>query len=145
MATSFTNGLKDIFLAGVGALAITGEKASEVVEHLIERGELTVDQGKEINQELKHKAEENFETLRNEALVSIMSTMSPEERRKFARQAAEIAAQPNAESVCTHTEAAHSSESECACSSHKEDHSKAGSACACKHDSASADVPKPKK
>ena len=30
MATEFEKGFRDIFLAGVGAMAITGEKAKEV-------------------------------------------------------------------------------------------------------------------
>ena len=64
MPTPITNGLKDIFLAGIGAMAITGEKASEVVDKLIARGELTVDQGKEINKELQHKAEGALEKAR---------------------------------------------------------------------------------
>ena len=37
MAKSIEDGFKDIFLAGVGALAITGEKAKEVVDTLIEK------------------------------------------------------------------------------------------------------------
>ena len=50
MAKSIEDGFKDIFLAGVGALAITGEKAKEVVDTLIEKGSITVEQGKDINQ-----------------------------------------------------------------------------------------------
>ena len=33
MATEFEKGFRDIFLAGVGAMAITGEKAKEVLAH----------------------------------------------------------------------------------------------------------------
>ena len=40
------DGFKDIFLAGVGAMAITGEKATDLVSALIAKGELTVEQGK---------------------------------------------------------------------------------------------------
>ena len=47
MAKSIEDGFKDIFLAGVGALAITGEKAKEVVDTLIEKGSITVEQGKD--------------------------------------------------------------------------------------------------
>ena len=32
MATEFEKGFRDIFLAGVGAMAITGEKAKEVLK-----------------------------------------------------------------------------------------------------------------
>ena len=54
------DGFKDIFLAGVGALAYGGERANELVNNLIEKGELTVEQGKELNTELKHKANDAF-------------------------------------------------------------------------------------
>ena len=97
MPTPITNGLKDIFLAGIGAMAITGEKASEVVDKLIARGELTVDQGKEINKELQHKAEGALEKARVDALEAAMAAMTPEERAAFAAKAAEIAAKPDAE------------------------------------------------
>ena len=45
MATEFEKGFRDIFLAGVGAMAITGEKAKEVLDALIEKGGVTVEQG----------------------------------------------------------------------------------------------------
>ena len=48
MAT-LSDGFKDIFLAGIGAMAITGEKTKDLVDQLISKGELTVDQGKQIN------------------------------------------------------------------------------------------------
>jgi polyhydroxyalkanoate synthesis regulator phasin len=51
-------GLQDIFLAGVGALAITTDKAKEVVDKLIEQGQLTVEEGRELNSELQHRANE---------------------------------------------------------------------------------------
>ena len=87
MPTPIANGLKDIFLAGIGAMAITGEKASEMVDKLIARGELTVDQGKEINQELQHKAEDTLDKVRVDALEAAMAAMTPEERAAFAAKA----------------------------------------------------------
>jgi polyhydroxyalkanoate synthesis regulator phasin len=45
--------LKKILLAGVGAIALTAEKAKEVIEELVKKGELTVEQGKVLNEELK--------------------------------------------------------------------------------------------
>jgi len=45
--------LKKIFFAGVGSLAITYDKSKELVNELIERGKITVDQGRELNEELK--------------------------------------------------------------------------------------------
>ena len=64
------DGFKDIFLAGVGALAYGGERANELVNNLIEKGELTVEQGKELNTELKHKANDAFGQMRDEALAA---------------------------------------------------------------------------
>ena len=91
------DGFKDIFLAGVGAMAITGEKAKDLVDTLISKGELTVDQGKQINTELKRKADAAVESMRFDALEARMSVMTPEERAAFAAKAAEIAARPAAE------------------------------------------------
>lgn len=90
------DGFKDIFLAGVGAMAMTGEKTQELIGQLIEKGEITVEQGKQINSELRHKAEDATATLRYDALEARMAVMTPEERAAFAARAAEIAAKANA-------------------------------------------------
>ena len=51
-------GLRKVFLAGVGALATTVEKSQEIVDDLVKKGEITVEQGKALNTELKRKAAE---------------------------------------------------------------------------------------
>ena len=43
---NFGDGLRKVFLAGVGALATTVEKSQEIVDDLVKKGELTVEQGK---------------------------------------------------------------------------------------------------
>lgn len=93
------DGFKDIFLAGIGAMAITGEKTKDLVEQLIAKGELTVDQGKQINTELRHKVEGVACTMRYDALEARMSMMTPEERAEFAAKAAEFAAKANVKPV----------------------------------------------
>ena len=75
---SFSDGFKDIFLAGVGAMAITGEKTKDLVDQLIAKGELTVEQGKQINSELKHKAEDVANSVRYDALEARMAVMTAE-------------------------------------------------------------------
>lgn len=55
-----SEGLKKIFLAGVGAVATTTEAAKDVVDTLVTKGELTVAQGKVLNEELKHNAKEKL-------------------------------------------------------------------------------------
>lgn len=90
------DGFKDIFFAGIGALAITGEKAKDLIDQLVAKGEITVDQGKQINSELKHKAAEAAANVRFDVLEARMKAMSPEERAAFAAKAAEIAEAANA-------------------------------------------------
>ena len=51
---------KNIFLAGVGATAYSVEKAQELVNDLVKKGDLTVQQGKVVNEELKHNMSEKL-------------------------------------------------------------------------------------
>ncbi|WP_058986696.1 phasin family protein [Hugonella massiliensis] len=90
------DGFKNIFLAGIGALAITGEKSKELVDQLVEKGELTVEQGKAVNSELVHKASEATKPVRDAALEARMAAMAPEERAAFVAEATRIASEQNA-------------------------------------------------
>ncbi|MEG0147493.1 MAG: hypothetical protein RR666_03430 [Raoultibacter sp.] len=92
--TNLSDGLKEIFLAGVGAVALTGEKSKELVDQLIAKGELSVDQGREINQELQHKAETTVKKIRYDVLEQTMEAMTPEQREEFSARVAELAAKP---------------------------------------------------
>lgn len=47
--------LKNIILAGLGTAAIAYEKAMETVEEMVQKGELTLDQGMDLSNELKNK------------------------------------------------------------------------------------------
>ena len=51
-------GLKKIILAGIGAVATTGEKGQEILNDLVKKGELTVEQSKVLNKEM------NFDDVR---------------------------------------------------------------------------------
>lgn len=53
------NTLKNILLAGIGSMAYTYEKASSMVETLVQKGEITVNQGKQLNEELKKVIDNN--------------------------------------------------------------------------------------
>lgn len=57
---NFSEDLKKVLLAGIGAVAVTAEKSKEVVEDLVKKGELTVEQGKVLNEELKHNVAEKL-------------------------------------------------------------------------------------
>ena len=58
---TISDGFKKLTLAAIGAGAITYEKTSEILGHLVEKGEITVDQGKVINSELKHNVKESVQ------------------------------------------------------------------------------------
>lgn len=56
----FGDSMKKIMLAGIGAVAVTAEKSRELVDELVVKGELTVEQGKVLNEELKHKVKDTI-------------------------------------------------------------------------------------
>lgn len=56
---SLQDGVKKIMLAGIGALATTAEESSKMIDKLVKKGEITVDQGKVLNEELKHNVKES--------------------------------------------------------------------------------------
>lgn len=70
-----TSGLRKLLLAGIGAAAIAKEKGGEVLELLSKRGEVTVEQGKVLNEELKRNlketARENVETVKESVKESL--------------------------------------------------------------------------
>ena len=49
---------RDLFLAGIGTAALTCEKAGDVITKLIEKGKISVEEGKELSIELKRNIEE---------------------------------------------------------------------------------------
>ncbi|MDD3840161.1 MAG: hypothetical protein PHP06_06255 [Clostridia bacterium] len=55
------NTLKKILLSGLGTATFTYEKAVELIDEMAKKGELTLKQAKELNQELKKKVEDNVE------------------------------------------------------------------------------------
>ena len=51
-------GLRKLILVGVGAAAATKEKSEVIFQELVRKGELTVEQGRVLNEELKHNLRE---------------------------------------------------------------------------------------
>ena len=49
-----SEGVRKLILAGIGAVAATKEKSEVMLDELVKKGELTVEQGKVLNEELKH-------------------------------------------------------------------------------------------
>lgn len=48
--------IEKLFLGMVGGAALSYEKANEVIDELIEKGRITVEEGKELAEELKQNA-----------------------------------------------------------------------------------------
>lgn len=92
-------GLNKAFLATVGAVAVTAEKSQQAVEELVKKGELTVQQGKALNQELTRKAKEAATETTDAALRTFLETMSPEDRAAYAEKVAQMAADIDAAKV----------------------------------------------
>lgn len=59
---SLNDEMKKVLLAGVGAIATTVEKSSEIVDTLIKKGEITVEQGKVLNEELKRNIKDTVKS-----------------------------------------------------------------------------------
>lgn len=80
--------LKRIFLAGVGAIAVTAEKSQQMVDELVKKGELTVEQGKVLNEELRRDVSDKVkDAVANiqgpepvEKIAQRVDSMSTEER-----------------------------------------------------------------
>ena len=98
------DGFKGIFLAGIGAVAIGAEKGKELVDQLVARGEMTVEQGKQINTELKHRASNLESSIRRDTIEARMSMMSPDERVEFANIVREMADTANAKDAAAAAE-----------------------------------------
>lgn len=49
--------MKNILLAGIGAVYHTYEMAEDAIDNMVKKGQLTVNQAKELNEELKKKTE----------------------------------------------------------------------------------------
>lgn len=97
-------GLNKAFLATVGAVAITAEKSQQAVEDLVKKGELTVQQGKSLNQELSRKAREAAQETTDGALRAFLEALSDEDRAAYAAKVAQMAADIEAAKVTVDVE-----------------------------------------
>ncbi|CBZ01846.1 phasin family protein [Clostridium botulinum] len=78
------NEFKNILLAGIGSAAYTYEKASNLVDEMVQKGKITVNEGKELSEELKRTIDENKESknsseekqLTREDIISIFNELN---------------------------------------------------------------------
>lgn len=104
--TTMTDPLREIFLAGVGALAIGAEKSKEIVDQLVAKGQITVEQGKDIATDLQAQAKQNTVQVRDDVIQAYLGTLSKEERDAFAARVAEMAAASDGDDVLKAQQAA---------------------------------------
>lgn len=67
---------RKIFLTGVGTAALACEKAGDVINELIEKGKLSIDEGKELSEELKRNIDNKSEGAK-ESIKTKISDMTP--------------------------------------------------------------------
>ena len=88
-------GIKKILLAGIGTAAVTAEKSKEVLDELVKKGELTVEQGKVLNQELKHNIKETIKAKTSssaEAPKEVLGKMTPDQLAALKEQISKMQA-----------------------------------------------------
>lgn len=99
-----TDAVKKAFLVGVGAVATGLEKSQEVIDDFVSKGELTVEQGKALNEELTRKVKETADEGSDAVLRARLKMMTPEEREEWVKRATQMAADLNAETVTVDVE-----------------------------------------
>ena len=85
------DGLKKFLLVGIGAAATTVEKSQQIVDELIKKGEITVEQGKELNKELQHNVKKTMDARKADALTveEKLAKMSADELELLKKKIAE--------------------------------------------------------
>ena len=74
MMNEIGENVKKLMLLGIGAVAATAEKSKEVGDDLVTKGELTVEQGKTLNEELKHNIKQKVKESVNVEVVKEADT-----------------------------------------------------------------------
>jgi len=73
--------LRSILLAGIGSIAYSLEKGMEMIDELVKKGELTISQGKELNQELKNRFAQESKGQSDQNLIAIKDQLQKLESR----------------------------------------------------------------
>lgn len=68
--------IKKVMLAGVGVVSLTAEKAHALLDELAQRGEETVEEGKFLNEELKHRRQ-------SREADDFLDSLTPEQRKEL--------------------------------------------------------------
>ena len=84
-----SDSMKKIILAGIGAAATTADKSKEILDDLVKRGELTVEQGKVLNEGLKHNVKKAGKKEETDA-ADLLKGLSPEQIAALKEQLAKM-------------------------------------------------------
>lgn len=101
-----TDAFKNVFLAGVGALALGAEKSKELVDDLVAKGQITVEQGKDMTDSLVSRGSEATARISDEILAARLRSMTKEQRDEYAAKVAEMAVSVTEEEAAKAAEAA---------------------------------------
>lgn len=80
MAETISDTLRKVFLTGIGAAAATAEKSKEVIDRLVEKGELTIDQGKVLNEELRQNLKEHAKNSAFDSVMHNFNELTPQQQ-----------------------------------------------------------------
>ena len=95
MVIYMKDSLKEIILLGLGAVSLTGEKASELKKELLEKGEALYKEGaikneelkRDIKEKIKEEIKENtniqYAKVTKDDLVDIINSLSDEEKEEI--------------------------------------------------------------
>ncbi len=81
MIDKLSEDMKKIVLFGVGAAALTAEKSKELIEELVKKGELSIEQGKVLNEELKHHIQAKVSDAKDEVSRTRMNLLQDQIKR----------------------------------------------------------------
>ena len=85
--------LENIMLMGLGAMVMTSERANDLKDELLKKGEEAYNHGQELNEELKHKINEKMKEsvtiniskseLTKDELVDKINELSEEDKKEI--------------------------------------------------------------
>lgn len=89
---SISGELKKVLLAGIGAVAMTAEKSKEMVDAFVAKGEITVEQGRVLNEELKRNVSDTLHrsTETKADILDQVEKMTPEQLEQLKKKLNEM-------------------------------------------------------
>ena len=81
-----SKGLMNVAMAGVGAVAIVAEKASEIGKIYAAKGAETLEKGRALNEELRRKGEQVTRERREQSTNEALERMTAQERQELRRK-----------------------------------------------------------